>query len=826
MPASSDTAQSSPYHAPATPITVQPAALLVTAAATVTVETLNTTLKPAGLWLPLVPLEPGVTLAQLVQRNAGGRRRFAYGTIARYLRAATLLPSSRPPAPTSAAPDAEPSPAAPTPRPITLGGPTLKRATGYGLPRALVGGWLDVGTLLDLTLNLRPLPAHRHPLRLVCADLPSACQLATQLLAAGLGLSALAMLETADTCVLLAELEGSVAVIERQAAQVTALATAAHADVVPPGDAAWEPWEARATAERAATARHLDLSLPRATLPEFARQSRVILRRYGLDLPLWGDLAVGTLHLTFPDGHAGEVAQAAALVYNLARHLGGSLCTERGMGALAEQLWQHEARHRGIHGVPVPTSTPAPRRPPAPAGATHALIAQVQAVCGTPYVLTRPDEIGTYTQDASIAVATGAPLAVVLPASTAEVSAVLRLAHAAGVPVVTRGAGSGLAGGATPSAGSLLLVLTRMQRLHVDSTQMIAQVEGGTITADIQRAAEAHGLFYPPDPSSQGVSTIGGNIACNAGGPRCLKYGVTADYLLGLTAVLADGRVIRTGDSIAAQSPDAGLLHLLIGSEGTLAVITEATLRLIPRPAAQRTALAIFDQLDAACATVETMMASGLLPASLELMDATTIAVVADYLRLDLPRDAGALLLLLSDGAPEAVATEAAALAELAQQGGARSVQVARNAAEEASLWKARRAIAPALNRVRPNRLGEDICVPLPQIANAVRQIQQIATRAALPIAVFGHAGDGNLHPNILFDSRDPAQVRRTWQAAEAIFTLALELGGTLSGEHGIGTLKRPFLRAALGDDLLALQRELKAAFDPHGQLNPGKLLP
>jgi glycolate oxidase subunit GlcD len=335
-----------------------------------------------------------------------------------------------------------------------------------------------------------------------------------------------------------------------------------------------------------------------------------------------------------------------------------------------------------------------------------------------------------------------------------------------------------------------------------------------------------HGLFYPPDPSSQGVSTIGGNIACNAGGPRCLKYGVTADYVVGLTAVLADGRILRVGDGITAQSPDAGLLQLLIGSEGTLAVITEVTLRLIPQPAARRTAMAIFDELDAACATVEAIMASGLLPAGLELMDDTTIAVVEDYLHLGLPHDAGALLLLLSDGAPEAVADEAAALAELARRGGARTVQVAQTAADEAALWQARRAISPALNRLRPNRLGEDICVPLPQIANAVRRIKQIAAGHDLPIAIFGHAGDGNLHPNILFDARDPAQVTRTWQAAEEIFRLALELGGTLSGEHGIGTLKRPFLPAALGVELLELQQQLKAIFDPQGRLNPGKLLP
>jgi len=788
-------------------IQVQPGALLATAGADVPVATLNVTLQSYGLCLPIMPLEPGLTLADLVHRNAGGRRRFRYGTIARYLRAATLAPAN--------APD----------HPIILGGPTLKRATGYGLPRALVGNWIAAGALLDITVNLRPLPPLRRALLLECSDLPAAVYLAADLLAARLELSALALLEQAETCMLLAELEGTAALLERQASEIVTRATAVGAAVTQ-SETAWHPWEHRATAESDAIAGRLDLALPRATLPEFARQADIILRRYGLELPLWSDLGTGTFHLTFPGERTGEVTQAAALVYHLARQLGGTLCTERGMSDLMRQFWQYAARRQGIGDWQPMTRKETASMVDTPFATRQPLLSGLREIVGANYLLTRPEDIGTYAQDASIAQANGAPLAVVLPASTAEVSAVVGLAHRSGVSVVTRGAGSGLAGGATPSSGALLLVLTRMERLQADVAQMVIHAEAGTITADIQRAAEAYGLFYPPDPSSQGVSTIGGNIACNAGGPRCLKYGVTADYVVGLTAVLADGCILRVGDGITAQSPDAGLLQLLIGSEGTLAVITEVTLRLIPQPAARRTAMAIFDQLDAACATVEAIMASGLLPAGLELMDDTTIAVVEDYLRLGLPRDAGALLLLLSDGVPEAVTDEAAALAELARRGGARTVQVAQTAADEAALWQARRAISPALNRLRPNRLGEDICVPLPQIANAVRRIKQISAEYDLPIAIFGHAGDGNLHPNVLFDARDPAQVTRTWQAAKEIFTLALELGGTLSGEHGIGTLKRPFLQAALGTELLELQQQLKATFDPQGRLNPGKLLP
>jgi glycolate oxidase subunit GlcD len=402
----------------------------------------------------------------------------------------------------------------------------------------------------------------------------------------------------------------------------------------------------------------------------------------------------------------------------------------------------------------------------------------------------------------------------------------MRVAAEHGLPVVSRGAGTGLAGGATPSPGTLLIGLNRMDQIIIDRAQMVAHVGAGATTADVQRAAEAVGLFYPPDPSSLSASTIGGNIACNAGGPRCVKYGVTADYVLGLTAVLADGGLARWGDGLAGQGPDNGMAQLLVGSEGTLAVIAGATLRLLPLPAARRTAMAIFQSLDDACATVERIMAAGVVPAALELMDDMTIAAVEAYLRAGLPRDAGAMLLMLADGEPEAVEADSLALADLARRGAAVRVQVARSAAEEADLWRGRRAIAPALARIRPSRLGEDISVPLPQIAACVRRIKQVSAEHGLPIVVFGHAGDGNLHPNILFDPSDPAEAARIWPCAEAIFAVALELGGTLSGEHGIGTLKRPFMRRAVGESAIDIQRRIKQWLDPEGRMNPGKVFP
>lgn len=790
---------------PSPAIDIQPAALMVTAAGDTPLAELNTALAAHSLCLPIFPLEGDLTLADLVARNAGGRRQLRYGTVVRYLRAATLT--------------------APGQASLVCGGPTLKRATGYVLQRALVGRQLPIGLgLHDLTLNLRPLPPARAAQRIVCADLAAACNLAHGLLAAGLALSALGVLcaDLDQPAVLLAELEDQPAVLQRQAAQVAELAQAAGAAAVSiAADAAWCEWETQANRDPVGVS--VDLTLPRVALASFVAQVAGLTRRYNLSCNTWGDAGVGRLHFILAPAAGvylarGEIEQAGRVIAALARRLGGAPTTERTPDPAATLL---------TAGLYLQDWDSVRVLPGAPATCDQAdLLAELRAVVGNPYVLTNPDDLGCYAKDGSIARAAGQPLAVVLPRNTAEVSAVMRLAAVHGLPVVTRGAGSGLAGGSTPSPGALVLSLTRMEDCRVDAHQMTAQVAAGTVTADLQRAAEAAGLLYPPDPSSLTVSTIGGNIACNAGGPRCLKYGVTADYVLGLTAVLADGSVVQLGDGLTGQSPDAGLMQLLIGSEGTLAVITEASLRLIRQPAARRTALAMFDQLDDACATVERIMAAGLIPAGLELMDDTTINVVEDYLQIGLPRDAGALLLLLADGEPETVAIEAEMLADLARQGGASRVAVARNPAEEADLWKARRSIAPALARVRPNRLGEDISVPLPQIANCVRRIKQVAATYQQPIVVFGHAGDGNLHPNILFDSRDPVQVERVWQAAEAVFQVALDLGGTLSGEHGIGTLKRPFMAAALGSAVLDFQRSIKAQFDPAGLLNPNKVLP
>ena len=778
-----------PHTNPATEshVEVEPGALLATAPAALTIEALNATLARHGLCLPIAPLQGGLSLATLVARNAGGRRRLRYGPIGRYLRAAYLT-----------TPDGQP---------LTVGGPTMKRATGYGLNRALAGGDLGLGELQRLTFSLRPLPAMRMVRLIRCTDPARACQLGVQLSGTGLELSALALAEDGDgSGLLLAEFEGQPALLERQQVELERLVHTAGGELLTESSAPWAYWEQLATQQLAAgAAQTLDLSLPRAHLASLVAQVRMVVDPSSQQLRLWGDAGLGSLHLVLvaPEHDLGLLRDLATL----AHAAGGVAATE--LGTLSP--------------LPLPRLNPPPRC--APVG-REGLLDALRAVVGPRYLLTKPEEVGCYDLDASIARPGGSAFAVALPANSSEVAALVGLAAAHGLPVVSRGAGSGLAGGSVPSPGALVIALNRLDQITIDPTQRVAHVGAGAITAEVQRAAEAHGLFYPPDPSSQTASTIGGNLACNAGGPRCVKYGVSADYLLALTAVLADGSSVRWGDGLNGQGVDTSLAQLMVGSEGTLGLITAATLRLLPRPLARRTSMALFRDLETACSSVERIMAAGILPAGLELMDDACLAAVESYLSLGLPRDTGAMLLMLADGAPETVEAETAALAALAQAGGATRVEIARSSADEARLWQARRSVSIALTRIRPARLGEDISVPISRIASCVAQIKAISREHQLPIVVFGHAGDGNLHPNILFDPADPQEVARLWPCAEAVFAAALAVGGTLSGEHGIGTLKRPFMTQALGATALAAQQRIKVRFDPYALLNPGKVLP
>ena len=420
------------------------------------------------------------------------------------------------------------------------------------------------------------------------------------------------------------------------------------------------------------------------------------------------------------------------------------------------------------------------------------------------------------------------PDAVVSARSVEDVRTVLRIADEAPVPVVTRGAGSSLSGGTIPVDGGIVLVLAGMDRLlEIDAPDGVAVVEPGLVTADLQAAVEREGLFYPPDPASVRQSTIGGNLATNAGGPRGVKYGVTRDYARGLTVVLADGSVLELGGRTHKNATGYQLLHLFIGSEGTLGVIVQATLKLAPLPRFRRTALGLFPSLDVASEAVTALLRVGGLPVTLELMDRTSLEVARDHLGFPLEAGHQAMLLVEADGNDErSVRAEVESMAGAMAESGASRVQVARDEAERDALWQARRSVSGALGQRAPNRLGEDVVVPRSRIPEMVRRVGQIADEHGFPIAVFGHAGDGNLHPNFLFDARREGELKRLEAAAAAVFREAIALGGTLSGEHGIGTLKREFMEEAVGPEALGLMRRIKSLLDPNGILNPHKVFP
>lgn len=452
-------------------------------------------------------------------------------------------------------------------------------------------------------------------------------------------------------------------------------------------------------------------------------------------------------------------------------------------------------------------------------------IEQLIEIVGKKHVLYTPEDLAVYSYDGTFA--EGLPEVVVLPASTEEVSRVVKLASEARVPIVARGMGSGLAAGSIPlNSGGMVVSLTRMNHIfEIDTENAIVRTEAGVITADLQAAVEKIGFFYPPDPSSIKHSTIGGNIACNAGGPRCLKYGVTGDYVLGLTIVLADGRILKTGGKPIKDVTGYDLNGLFTGSEGTLGVITEALLRLIAKPRFARTALVEFASLHDASRTVNAILTAGIVPASLELMDQTAISCIEEAMHLGLNTDVEASLIIETDGADEqTVTSEIEACARICTETGAQSVKLAQNEAERSSLWKARRSISPSLARKAPNKLGEDITVPRNKIPEVVQRLRAISTKHGLPIVIFGHAGDGNLHPNILFDKRIPEQWHKAEQMVAEIFDASLAVGGTLSGEHGVGVLKRPYLERALGSTSIEVQRHIKQALDPLNILNPGKI--
>lgn len=440
-------------------------------------------------------------------------------------------------------------------------------------------------------------------------------------------------------------------------------------------------------------------------------------------------------------------------------------------------------------------------------------------------ILTDEADLNSYAFDASFG--HYLPELVVQPIHRDEVVQLVQLANEYKIPLYPRGQATCLSGGPLPVEGGIVLDLSKWnQKLEIDVEDLTATVSPGVLTADIQQAALQHGLFYPPDPSSSKVSTIGGNVAENSGGPRGLKYGVTGDYVLGLEVVTPQGKVIRTGGRTIKNVTGYNLTKLIVGSEGTLGVVTEIILRLIPKPKASVSLMAIFDSIIDAGKSISKVLSSGILPAAMEIMDQECIKAVENFKPSGLPIDAAAIVLIELDGHPQAIKDELEQVKEICEELGARRVELAHTPEEAAKLWEARRMVSPAIAKIKPTKISEDATVPRSQIPAMFERLHQIRDKYNLNLVVFGHAGDGNLHPNILTDIRDKEEMKRVERAITEIFEAALELGGTLSGEHGIGTMKAPYMEMELGQDGLDMLRRVKEAWDPNNIMNPGKIFP
>ncbi|MFI5685687.1 FAD-binding oxidoreductase [Streptomyces sp. NPDC051636] len=438
-------------------------------------------------------------------------------------------------------------------------------------------------------------------------------------------------------------------------------------------------------------------------------------------------------------------------------------------------------------------------------------------------VLTDPDVTASYANDMASFCPAGAPAAVVLPRTAEEVQHVMRVASELRVPVVPQGARTGLSGAANASDGCIVLSLTKMDRiLEINPVDRIAVVEPGVVNAALSRAVEEHGLYYPPDPSSWEMCTIGGNIGTASGGLCCVKYGVTAEYVLGVDVVLADGRLMSTGRRTAKGVAGYDLTRLFVGSEGSLGIVVRAVLALKPKPPPQLVLAAEFASAADACDAVCRIMAGGHVPSLLELMDRTTVKAVNDLARTGLPETTEALLLAAFD-TPDPAA-DLASLGALCEAAGATQVVPAEDAAESELLLQARRMSLVALEAVKGTTMIDDVCVPRSRLAEMLEGVERIAEKYRLTIGVCAHAGDGNTHPTVCFDAQDPDESRRARESFDEIMALGLELGGTITGEHGVGVLKKEWLAREVGPVGLEMQRAVKQVFDPLGILNPGKL--
>jgi glycolate oxidase len=437
---------------------------------------------------------------------------------------------------------------------------------------------------------------------------------------------------------------------------------------------------------------------------------------------------------------------------------------------------------------------------------------------------TEPEDLICYGFDAS---GLGAqPSAVVWPQNAEDVAAVMKFSSANEVPVIPRGAGSGMTGGAVPSKGAIVMSLERMNKiLEIDRENMQVLVEPGVINGTLQKVLEWQGFFYPPDPASMDFCTIGGNVAENSGGPRAIKYGVTRDYVLGLEAVLPGGEMITTGVRTAKGVVGYDLTRLLVGSEGTLAVVTRIRLRVLPLPQDIITLLALFKDLEKSGTAVTQIIAKGIIPRTLEFLDKEAVTAVENYKPVGLPKDAEAILLVELDGHPAAITKEAEQISEICTRLGAEMIMAEDEAARE-KIWEARRSVSPALYRLMPTKINEDIVVPRNMIPKMLVKLRRLSEETGIKIVNFGHAGDGNIHVNLMVDRNNAEEYEKARRLVKEIFAATIELGGTISGEHGVGLTKSEYITMEIRPVELDLMKRIKAVFDPKNLLNPGKIFP
>ena len=448
----------------------------------------------------------------------------------------------------------------------------------------------------------------------------------------------------------------------------------------------------------------------------------------------------------------------------------------------------------------------------------------LRSIVGDAWFLDSPEDLATYAYDGFLP--EFKPDGVVIPGSTEEISQIMKLANREMFYVTPRGAGTNICGGSLAKKGGIIMAFHRLSKiLEIDTDNRCAVVQPGVVNADLQKAVAAHGLMYPPDPASMFVSTIGGNVALNAGGPRGVKYGVTRDYLLGLEVVLPSGDVIRTGGKAIKNVSGYDLTRLMCGSEGTLGIITEITVRLVPMPPAKATLQAIFADLDDATRTVSAIIGSGIVPTTLELIDRVVLEVIGNYGGAKFRQDAEALLLIEVDGEVALVEAQGKRIEDFCKKRGAVEVERAETSEEAEKLWQARRSAFGAVASLRPNCIVEDATVPVKGLPEIIRKIVELAGKYQLQIGVLAHAGDGNLHPVVMTDLRDREEMARVDKAIEEMYEAAMAMGGTLSGEHGIGIAKNRFLDMEFNRSAIEIMRGIKKVFDPNGILNPGSFL-